>query len=274
MLRPRHYALCRTGGFVLLQGKKALILGLANNKSIAYGIAKAFRDNGAEIALTWPGEAIKKRVAPLAEELGAAITMQCDVTSDEDIAAAAATIKEQWGSLDIIVHAVAFANREDLTGKFIETSRAGFALALDISAYSLVAVSHAFEPLLNEGGSVMTLTYYGAEKVVTNYNVMGVAKATLEACMRYLSYDLGEKNVRINAISAGPIKTLAASGIGGFHRILNHIEKYSPLHRNVTIEDVGQTALFLASGLGAGITGQTIHVDSGYSVSGTQLDEE
>ncbi|CAK7020520.1 MAG: Enoyl-[acyl-carrier-protein] reductase [NADH] FabI [Desulfovibrio sp.] len=259
---------------MLLQGKKALVMGLANNKSIAYGICKAFRDNGAEIALTWPGEAIKKRVDPLAEELGAAFTMPCDVTKDEEIAAAAQTVKEKWGTFDILVHAIAYANREDLQGKYINTTREGFALALDISAYSLVAVSHAFAPLLNKNASVMTLTYFGAAKVVTNYNVMGVAKAALEASVRYLAYDLGEQGVRINAISAGPIKTLAASGIGGFNRILNHIDMHSPLHRNVTIEDVGSTALFLASDLGTGISGQTIYVDSGYSISGTQLAAE
>ena len=256
---------------MLLQGKKALILGLANNKSISYGIAKAFLDNGAAIALTWPGEAIRKRVEPLAEELGAAFTMPCDVTDDTQIAAAAEQVKEKWGSFDILVHAVAYANREDLQGKYIDTSREGFGVALNISAYSLVAVCHAFAPLMTEGGSVMTLTYYGAEKVVTNYNVMGVAKAALEASVRYLAYDLGEKGIRINAISAGPIKTLAASGIGGFSRILNHIDKHSPLHRNVTIDDVGSTALFLASPLSGGITGQTVHVDSGYCISGTQL---
>lgn len=259
---------------MLLQGKKALILGLANNKSIAYGIAKAFRDNGAEIALTWPGEAIKKRVDPLAEELGAAFTMACDVTKDEEITAAANTVKEKWGKFDILVHAVAFANREDLQGKYINTSREGFALALDISAYSLVAVSRAFAPLLNEKASVMTLSYFGAVKVVTHYNVMGVAKAALEASVRYLAYDFGEMGVRINAISAGPIKTLAASGIGGFNKILNHIDMHSPLRRNVTIEDVGSAALFLASDLGAGISGQTIYVDSGYNISGTQLAAE
>lgn len=259
---------------MLLQGKKALILGLANNKSIAYGIAKAFRDNGAEIALTWPGEAIKKRLDPLAEELGAAFTAPCDVTDDAQIKAAAAQVREKWGTFDILVHAVAFANREDLQGRYIDTTRAGFGVALDISAYSLVAVCHAFAPLMTDNGSVMTLTYFGAEKVVTNYNVMGVAKAALEASVRYLAYDLGERGIRINAISAGPIKTLAASGIGGFSRILNHIDKHSPLHRNVTIDDVGSAALFLASDLGWGVSGQTIHVDSGYSISGTQLADQ
>jgi enoyl-[acyl-carrier protein] reductase I len=258
---------------MLLQGKKALILGLANNKSIAYGIARAFVDNGAAIALTWPGEAIRKRVEPLAEELGAAFTMPCDVTRDEEIAAAAAKVKREWGACDILVHAVAFAQREDLQGRYIDTSRAGFGVALDISAYSLVAVAREFAPLMNAGGSMLTLTYYGAEKVVTNYNVMGVAKAALEASVRYLAYDLGSRDIRINAISAGPIKTLAASGIGGFNRILRHIEKHSPLHRNVTVADVGGTALFLASNLAAGISGQTIYVDSGYSISGTQLED-
>ncbi len=259
---------------MLLQGKKALIFGLANNKSIAYGIARAFRDNGAQIALTWPGEAIRKRVEPLAEELGAAYTLPCDVTSDEQIAQAAAVVKEKWGSFDIMVHAVAFANREDLQGTFIDTSREGFGLALDISAYSLVALCRAFAPMLREDGSVMTLTYYGAEKVITNYNVMGVAKAALEASVRYLAYDLGKKKVRINAISAGPIKTLAASGIGGFNRILSHMEHHSPLGRNVTIEDVGGCALYLASPLSGGTTGQTVYVDSGFSISGIQIHGE
>ena len=258
---------------MLLQGKNALILGLANNKSISYGIAKAFRENGAEIALTWPSDAIRKRVDPLAEELGASFTMPCDVTDDAQFDAAAAELKEKWGTFDILVHAVAFANREDLQGRYLDTSREGFAVALDVSAYSLVATCRAFAPMLTEGGSVVTLSYYGAEKVVTHYNVMGVAKAALEASVRYLSFDLGEKNIRINAISAGPIKTLAASGIGGFSRILNHIDKHSPLHRNVTIDDVGNVALFLASPLGCAITGQTIYVDSGYSVSGTQLSD-
>ena len=258
---------------MLLQGKKALILGLANNKSIAYGIAKAFRENGAELALTWPGEAIHKRMEPLAEELGATLVMPCDVTDDAQIDAAAAELKEKWGTFDILVVAVAFANREDLQGKFIDTSREGFRVALDVSAYSLVGVCRAFAPLMTDGGSVITLSYFGAEKVVTNYNVMGVAKAALEASVRYLAYDLGERGIRINALSAGPIKTLAASGIGGFSRILNHIDKYSPLHRNVTIDDVGNSSLFLASSLGASVTGQTIYVDSGYSISGTQISD-
>ena len=256
---------------MLLTGKKALILGVANNRSIAYGIAKAFTANGANIALTWPGEAIRKRVEPLAKELNAAFTLPCDVAGDAGIAAAVETVRSHWDTIDILVHAVAFANREDLQGRYIDTSRAGFALALDISAYSLTALCKAFEPMLPEGGSVITLTYYGAEKVVANYNVMGVAKAALEASVRYLAYDLGANGVRINAISAGPIKTLAASGISGFSHILSHIEKHSPLHRNVDIDDVGNTALYLASHLSAGHTGETLYVDAGYNISGIQL---
>ncbi|MCL1939409.1 MAG: enoyl-ACP reductase [Desulfovibrionaceae bacterium] len=259
---------------MLLQGKKAVIFGLANNKSIAYGIAKAFRDNGAEIALSWVGDALKKRVEPIAEELGAAFTFPCDATKDEDIAASAKTVQEKWGKADILVHAVAFANRDDLQGRYIDTTRDGFAMALDISAYSLVAMCKHFEPILNEGASVLTLSYYGAQKHITNYNVMGVAKAALEASVRYLAYDLGKKDIRINAISAGPLKTLASSGISGFHKILNHIEKYTPLKKNVTIEDVGNTALFLASPLASGITGDIIFVDAGYHTSGIQIGEE
>ena len=256
---------------MLLAGKKALIFGVANNRSIAYGIAGALKANGADIALTWPGEAIRKRVEPLAQELGAAFTLPCDVARDADIAAAAAMVRTHWDTVDILVHAVAFANRDDLQGRYLDVTRAGFALALDISAYSLVALCKAFEAMLPSGGSVITLTYYGAEKVITNYNVMGVAKAALEASVRYLAYDLGAKGVRINAISAGPIKTLAASGISGFSHILNHIEKHSPLHRNVDISDVGNAALYLASHLSAGHTGETLHVDSGYNISGIQL---
>ncbi len=256
---------------MLLKGKKAVICGVANNKSIAYGIAKAFVEHGAEIALSWPGEALRKRVDPIAEELGAAFTFPCDVTSDQELANAAATVKEKWGNFDILVHAVAFANREDLQGRCIDTSREGFALALDVSAYSLIGLSRAFEPLINQNGSVMTLSYYGAQKVITNYNVMGIAKAALEASVRYLSYDLGEKGIRVNAISAGPLKTLAASGISGFGKILNHIEHYTPLKKNITIEEVGNAALFLASDLASGVTGDVLFVDAGFQTSGIQI---
>lgn len=259
---------------MLLKGKKAVITGLANNKSIAYGIAKAFRAHGAEIALSWPSEALQKRVEPIAEELGAAFTFPCDVTSDSEVQQSAGILKEKWGTFDILVHAVAFAQREDLQGRYIDTSRAGFALALDVSAYSLVALSHAYEPLMNDNGSVMALSYYGAQKAVTNYNVMGVAKAALEASIRYLAYDFGPRGIRINGISAGPIKTLAASGISGFSKILNHIDKHSPLQRNVTIDEVGNTALYFASDLSSGVTGDVLFVDSGFHTSGTQLSDD
>ncbi len=256
---------------MLLKGKKALIFGLANTRSIAYGIAKAFKDNGAELAFSWVNDAIRKRVEPLSEELGGAFTFPCDVSKDEDIAAAVETVKKEWGNVDILVHAVAYASSEDLKGRFIDTSRAGFSLALDISAYSLVGLCRAFEPLMKEGSSVITMTYYGADKVIDNYNVMGVAKAALQASVRYLSYDLGEKGIRINAISAGPIKTLAASGISGFGSILNHFAGHAPLKRNITIEDVGNTATYLASPLAAGQTGEVIFVDAGFNNSGIQM---
>ena len=253
---------------MLLKDKKIAIFGVANNKSIAYGIAKAFKDNGARLAFSYVGEAIQKRVEPISEELGGEFTFPCDVSSDESIAGAAAIVKEKWGNIDVLVHSVAFAAREDLAGRFIDTSRAGFALALDVSAYSLPALCRAFEDQLNPGGAVLTMTYYGAQKVITNYNVMGVAKAALEASVRYLAPDLGAKNVRINAISAGPIRTLAASGISGFKDIFNHIAEHAPLRRNVTIEDVGNVALFLASDLSGAMTGETMFVDSGYNIMG------
>ena len=253
---------------MLLKDKKVAIFGVANNKSIAYGIAKAFKDNGARLAFSYVGEAIQKRVEPISEELGGEFTFPCDVSSDESIANAAATVKDRWGNIDVLVHSVAFAAREDLAGRFIDTSRAGFALAMDVSAYSLPALCRAFEDQLNPGASVLTMTYYGSQKVITNYNVMGVAKAALEASVRYLAPDLGAKDVRINAISAGPIRTLAASGISGFKDIFNHIAEHAPLRRNVTIEDVGNVALFLASPLSGAMTGETIFVDSGYNIMG------
>lgn len=256
---------------MLLKGKRAFICGVANNKSIAYGITKAFCDNGAEVALSWPGEAIQKRVDPIAEELGAAFTFQCDVSSDENIAAAAEVVKEKWGTFDILVHAIAFAERSDLHGRYLDTSREGFATALDISAYSLVGLSRAMEPLMNDNGSIITLTYLGAQKFILNYNVMGVAKAALEASVRYLAYDFGVRGIRVNAISAGPIKTLAASGISGFGRILNHIEEHAPLKKNVSIDEVGGAGVFLASDLSSGITGEVMFVDAGYNTSGTQI---
>ncbi len=258
---------------MLLAGKKAVIFGVANNRSIAYGIAKAFRDNGAALALSWPNEALHKRVEPIAEELGAEFTFPCDVTLDAEVDDAAATVKEKWGKIDILVHAVAFANKDDLHGRYLDTSRAGFSVALDISAYSLVALCRAFEPILDDNASVLTMTYYGAQKAITNYNVMGVAKAALEASVQYLAYDLGPRGIRVNAISAGPIKTLASSGISGFNKILNHIETYTPLKKNVTIDEVGNTALFLASPLSTGLTGDVVFVDAGYHTSGIQISE-
>lgn len=253
---------------MLLQGKKALILGLANNKSIAYGIAQAFKAQGARLAFNYVGDAIKKRVEPLSAELGGEFTFQLDVSDDAQIAAAADLVREKWGDLDILVHSVAFANREDLSGRFLDTSRDGFHLALDISAYSLTGLCRAFEPLLHDGSSVLCMTYHGSTKVIPGYNVMGVAKAALEASVRYLSYDLGAKGVRVNAISAGPIKTLAASAVSGLKDIFSRVEEHAPLRRNVTTADVGGTATYLASDLANGVTGEIIYVDSGFSQLG------
>jgi Enoyl-[acyl-carrier-protein] reductase [NADH] (EC 1.3.1.9) len=253
---------------MLLKDKKAAIFGVANNKSIAYGISKVFKDNGARLAFSYVGEAIQKRVEPISEELGGDFTFPCDVSSDESIAEAAAIVKKEWGSLDVLVHSVAFAQREDLQGRFIDTPREGFKTALDISAYSLVALCKAFEDILNPGASVLTMTYYGSTKVITNYNVMGVAKAALDCSMRYLSTELGPKNIRINAISAGPIRTLAASAVSGMRDMLSEQAEKSPLRRNVSIEDVGGLAAFLASDLSSGMTGDTIFVDAGYNIIG------
>ncbi|WP_029898837.1 enoyl-ACP reductase FabI [Desulfohalovibrio reitneri] len=253
---------------MLLDGKKALIFGVANERSIAYGIAKQFKENGARLGFSYASEAIKKRIDPISEELGGEFTLQCDVTDDASLEQAAASVKEHWGEFDILVHSIAFANRDDLQGRFIDTSRDGFKLAMDVSAYSLVAMCRTFEPLLAADSSVLTMTYYGSDKVVANYNVMGVAKAALESSLRYLAVDLGEKGVRINAISAGPIKTLAASGISGFRSILKTIEERAPMKRNVTTEDVGKTAVYLASDLSSGVTGEVVFVDSGYNILG------
>ncbi len=253
---------------MLLQGKKALILGLANNKSIAYGIASLFKEQGARLAFNYVGDAIKKRVEPLNEELGGEFIFPCDVCDDTQISEAANIVAKEWGSVDILVHSIAFANREDLTGRFIDTSRDGFQLALGVSAYSLAALCRSFEPLLAPGASVMCMTYHGSTKIVPGYNVMGVAKAALECSTRYLAYELGEKGIRVNAISAGPIKTLAASAVSGLKNIFTRIEEAAPLRRNVTTQDVGGTAVFLASDLSRAVTGEVIYVDSGYSHMG------
>lgn len=251
-----------------LKGKKALIMGLANERSIAWGITKAFQEAGAELAFTYI-DIVEKRVRPLAEQVGAAFVTKCDVSSDQDIDQLGQEVEQRWGRLDILVHSLAYAEREDLEKPFYETSRLGFQKALDISAYSLVGVTNRLlKPLEVAQGSVICLSYYGAERVVKNYNVMGVAKAALEASVRYLASDCGPKGIRVNAISAGPIRTLAASGVKDFRSILDVVEQKAPLRRNVTIEDVGQTAAFLGSDAARGITGEVLYVDSGYHIMG------
>jgi enoyl-[acyl-carrier protein] reductase I len=252
----------------LVANKKALVFGVANDHSIAWAIAQALHREGAELAFTYVGESIERRVRPLAESLGVHTVLPCDVSKDEDIAATFAAIQDRWGRVDILIHAVAFALREELRGRFIETSRAGFHLALDVSTYSLVALARAAEPLMSSGGSVLTLSYFGAERVVPNYNVMGVAKAGLEASVRYLACDLGPQGIRVNAISAGPIRTLSAAGISGFKDMLHHHEARAPLRRSVRAEEVAGTALYLCSDLGSAVTGEVIHVDGGYNVVG------
>jgi len=252
----------------LMAGKRGLIMGLANDKSIAWGIAKACADAGAELAFSYQGEALKKRVAPLAEKLGTDIVLPCDVADESSIDALFSTLEEKWGKLDFIVHAIGFSDKNELRGRYVDTSRANFQLTMDISVYSFTAVMQRAEKMMKDGGSAVTLTYYGAEQVMPHYNVMGVAKAALEASVKYLAEDLGKDGIRVNAISAGPIKTLAASGIGDFRYIMKWNEYNSPLRRNVTIDDVGNSALYLLSDLGSGVTGENLHVDAGYHVVG------
>jgi enoyl-[acyl-carrier protein] reductase I len=251
-----------------LEGKKGLIMGVANDRSIAWGISKAAQEAGAQLAFTYQGEALEKRVRPLAESVGSSIVLPCDVTNMESVEATFATIQKEWGSLDFVVHAIAFSDKNELDGLYLNTTRDNFLRTMDISVYSFTAVAQKAAPLMTNGGSLVTLTYYGAERVMPHYNVMGVAKAALEASVRYLAADLGPRNIRVNAISAGPIKTLAASGIGDFRYILKWNELNSPLRRNVTIEDVGRSGLFLLSDLGSGVTGEVLHVDSGYHTVG------
>ena len=252
----------------LLDGRNALIFGVANDHSIAWGIARALHEAGAEVGFSSVESLIEKRVRPLAATLGSTFVEPCDVQSDDDIA----RVFERWSAdhdrLDILVHALAFAKREDLSGGFVQTSRDGFALAMDVSAYSLVALTRAAQPLLRSGSSVMTLTYYGSTKVVANYNVMGVAKAALEASVRYLAADLGPSGVRVNAISAGPVRTLAASGITGFRKLYGGFDEIAPLRANITIEDVGRSAVYLASDLSGAVTGEILYVDGGFNVMG------
>ena len=252
----------------LMKGKRGLIMGVANNRSIAYGIAKALCDAGAEVALTYQGEALKKRVEPIADELGAIVVGDCDVSDPASMDAVFSKIEADWGKMDFLVHAIGFSDKNELTGRYVNTSHDNFMKTMDISVYSFTAVALRAEKLMTDGGSMLTLTYYGAERVMPHYNVMGVAKAALEASVRYLAVDLGGNKIRVNALSAGPIKTLAASGIGDFRYILKWNEYNSPLKRTVTIEEVGDSALYLLSDLSRGVTGEVHHVDSGYHVVG------
>ncbi len=252
----------------LLEGKKALIFGIANKNSIAWGIAQALHEHGAEIGFSYGIPQLEKRVTPLAEQLGITFVEKCDVTQDKELDEVFAKAAARFGTLDILVHSVAYAKQDDLTGRFVNTSRDGFALALDISAYSLVAMAQRAAPLMPAGGSIITMTYYGAEKAVPHYNVMGVAKAALEASVRYLAADLGPNGIRVNAISAGPIKTLAAAGISGFRKMLTYVGERAPLRRNVDQDEVGRTALWLGSDLSSGVTGEVIYVDAGYHILG------
>jgi enoyl-[acyl-carrier protein] reductase I len=257
----------------LMQGKRGVVFGVANNRSIAWGITKAVTAQGAEVALTYQGEAIKKRVEPLAQEVGSKLVLPCDVTDDASVDAVFDAVSKQWGGIDFLVHAVAFSDKEELDGRYADTSKDNFVQTLLISCYSFTALARRAEALMPQGGALLTLTYYGAEKVMPHYNVMGVAKAALEASVKYLAADLGKGNIRVNAISAGPIKTLAASGIADFRYILKWNESNSPLRRTVSIEDVGAGALYLLSDLARGVTGEVLHIDAGYHVVGMKAED-
>ncbi len=251
-----------------MAGRRGLIMGVANERSIAWGISRMLADQGAELAFTFQGEALEKRVRPLAESVNSKHVLPCDVTSDEALAQVFKTLGDSWGGLDFVVHAIAFSDKNELDGLYVNTTRANFLRTMDISVFSFTAVAQHAAPLMKNGGSLLTLSYYGAERVMPHYNVMGVAKAALESSVRYLASDLGPKNIRVNAISAGPIKTLAASGIGDFRFILKWNELNAPLRRNVTIDDVGRAGFFLLSDLGSGITGEVMYVDGGYNTIG------
>ncbi|HZG45251.1 MAG TPA: enoyl-ACP reductase FabI, partial [Allosphingosinicella sp.] len=254
-------------------GKRGLIMGLANDKSLAWGIAKALGEHGAELAFAYQGDALKKRVAPLAAQVGSDFLIDCDVSDMADLDRLFDTLRERWETIDFVVHAIGFSDKNELRGKFVDTSLDNFLMTMNISVYSMVAATNRARAMMPNGGSVLTLTYYGAEKVIPHYNVMGVAKAGLESSVKYLAMDLGPENIRVNAISAGPIKTLAASGIGDFRYILKWNELNSPLRRNVTIEDVGGAALYLLSDLASGVTGEIHHVDGGYNVVGMKAED-
>ncbi|AGH50762.1 MULTISPECIES: enoyl-ACP reductase FabI [Sphingomonadales] len=257
----------------LMEGKRGLIMGLANDRSLAWGIAKALRAQGAELAFSYQGEALERRVRPLAEELGSDFLIDCDVGDMAALDTAFETLAARWPTIDFVVHAIGFSDKNELRGKYVDTSLDNFLLTMNISAFSLVAVTKRARPMMPNGGSILTLSYYGAEKVVPHYNVMGVAKAALETSVKYLAMDLGPENIRVNAISAGPIKTLAASGIGDFRYILKWNELNSPLRRNVTIEDVGGAGLYMLSDLASGVTGEIHHVDAGYNVIGMKAED-
>jgi enoyl-[acyl-carrier protein] reductase I len=252
----------------LMEGKRGLIMGVANDRSIAWGIAKACHDHGAELAFTFQGEALQKRVVPLAESVGSEIVLPCDVTDTASIDAVFSNLESRWGRLDFLVHAIAYSDKEELKGGYIDTSPENFQKTMNISCYSFTAICQRARKLMTEGGSLLTLTYFGAERVMPHYNVMGVAKAALEASVRYLAEDLGKENIRVNSMSAGPMKTLAASGIGDFRYILKWNEYNSPLRRNVTMDDIGGAGLYLLSDLSSGVTGETHHVDCGYNIVG------
>ncbi len=258
----------------LMDGKVVLIFGVANKNSIAWGIAQKLHQEGAIIALSYAGEVLEKRVKPLAEEINCDFVEECDVTRDEDLDTLFEKVRTRYGKIDTLIHAVAFANREDLGGRFVDISREGFKIALDISAFSLIAMAKRAEPLMPNGGSIISMTYFAAEKVMPKYHVMAVAKAALESITRYLANDLGPKNIRVNAISAGPIKTLAAAGVPGFRLMLKYSEKAAPLRRLVSQEDIGNTALWLASDLGSAVTGEVVHVDAGYNILGLTVTED
>ena len=252
----------------VMHGKKGLIMGVANDRSIAWGIAAKLAEQGAELAFTFQGEALQKRVTPLAASVGSDLVMPCDVTDEDSMDAVFSTLQDKWGKLDFILHAIAYSDKEELKGGYVDTSRLNFQRTMDISVYSFTALARRAAAMMNDGGSMLTLTYYGAERVMPHYNVMGVAKAALEASIRYLAVDLGGRNIRVNGLSAGPMKTLAASGIGDFRYILKWNQYNSPLKRNVTLEDVGGAGMYLLSDLASGVTGETHHVDCGYHVVG------